>query len=45
MIVADEVNGFAVHGDEIYLVTASGAPRFKVVRTGLAAAGFSKATG
>ncbi len=41
--VADEVNGFAVHGDEIYLVAAAGAPRFKVVKTGLEQPDFSKA--
>jgi prolyl oligopeptidase len=34
---ADEVTDFAVHGDEIYLMTSRGAPRFKIVRTKLAA--------
>ncbi|WP_254507075.1 prolyl oligopeptidase family serine peptidase [Anatilimnocola floriformis] len=29
----DQVTEYAVHGDEIYLLTASEAPRFKVVRT------------
>jgi len=41
--VADEVSGFAVHGDEIDLITAAGAPRFKVVRTGLEQPDFAKA--
>ena len=40
---ADEVTDFAVHGDEIYLMTSRGAPRFKVVRTGLAAPDFASA--
>jgi len=31
----DLVTGFAVHGDDIYLLTAQDAPRFKVVRTSL----------
>ena len=35
---ADLVTEFAVHGDDIYLLTAHDAPRFKVVRTSLAAA-------
>jgi prolyl oligopeptidase len=33
--VADEVKEFAVHGDDVYLMTAAGAPRYKVVRTKL----------
>jgi prolyl oligopeptidase len=33
---ADEVTSFAVHGDDIYLLTARNAPRFQVVRTSLA---------
>jgi prolyl oligopeptidase len=33
---ADLVTDFAVHGDDIYLVTAKNAPRHKVVRTSLA---------
>ena len=33
---ADLVTGFTVHGDDIYLLTAADAPRFKVVRTSLA---------
>ncbi len=32
---ADLVTGFAVHAGDIYLLTAEGAPRFKVVRTSL----------
>jgi prolyl oligopeptidase len=32
----DLVTDFAVHGDDIYLLTAHDAPRFKVVRTSLA---------
>jgi prolyl oligopeptidase len=32
---ADQVTSFAVHGDDIYLLTAHDAPRFKVVRTPL----------
>jgi prolyl oligopeptidase len=42
--VADEVNNFAVHGGEIDLITASKAPRFKIVRTNLYKPEFSKAT-
>jgi prolyl oligopeptidase len=34
---ADLVTGFAVRGDDIYLLTARDAPRFRVVRTSLAA--------
>ena len=33
---ADQVTSFAVHGDDIYLLTARNAPRFQVVRTSLA---------
>ena len=33
--VPDEVVGFAVHDDEIYLITAHGAPRYKVIRLSL----------
>jgi prolyl oligopeptidase len=33
---ADLVTRFAVHGNDIYLLTAQDAPRFKVVRTALA---------
>ncbi|HXY68694.1 MAG TPA: hypothetical protein VEH62_04545, partial [Gemmatimonadales bacterium] len=33
--IPDSVTGFDVHGDEIYLLTHSGAPRFKVIRTSL----------
>jgi prolyl oligopeptidase len=41
--VADEVEGFAVRGGEIYLLTAKDSPRYKVVRTSLAEPGFSAA--
>jgi len=40
---ADSVEDFAVHGDDIYLLTARGAPRFKVVRTRLASPAFASA--
>ena len=33
---ADLVTGFAVHGDDIFLLTAADAPQFKVLRTPLA---------
>ncbi len=39
----DLVTDFAVHGDDIYLLTASNAPRFKIVRTSLAAPTFESA--
>ena len=39
----DQVTEFAVHGDDIYLLTASNAPRFKVVRTSLAEPNFATA--
>lgn len=35
--VADSVTQLDVHGDDVYLLTHSGAPRFKVVRTSLRA--------
>ncbi len=41
--VADSVTDFTVHGDHIYLMSAKGAPRFKVVRTPLAAPDFAHA--
>ena len=41
--VEHEVKDFAVHGGDVYLVSAAGAPRYKVVRTSLAAPGFSSA--
>lgn len=41
---ADEVTEYAIHGDDIYLVTASEAPRFKVVRTSLEKPDLAKAT-
>jgi prolyl oligopeptidase len=31
--VADDVTGFDVHGDELFLLSHHGAPRFKVLRT------------
>ena len=31
----DEVTGFAVHGDDIFLLTHKDAPRFRIVRTSL----------
>jgi prolyl oligopeptidase len=40
---ADSVEDFAVHGDEIYLMTSRGAPRFKVVRTRLGSPSFASA--
>ena len=40
---ADLVTGFAVRGDDIYLLTARDAPRFRVVRTSLAAPDVSTA--
>ncbi len=41
--VADSVTDFAVHGGDIYLMSAKGAPRFKVMRTSLAAPDFAHA--
>lgn len=41
--VADSVTDFAVHGGDIYLMTAKGAPRFKVVGTSLVAPSFARA--
>jgi prolyl oligopeptidase len=38
------VTSFAVHGDDIFLLTAVDAPRFKVVRTSLAQPDFDTAT-
>jgi prolyl oligopeptidase len=40
---ADLVTDFAVHGDDIYLVTARDAPRARVVRTSLIAADLGRA--
>ncbi len=40
---SDQVTGFAVHGDDIYLLTANQAPRFSVVQTSLSAPDFKKA--
>jgi prolyl oligopeptidase len=42
--VEHEVKEFAVHGEDVYLVSAAGAPRYKVVRTSLAAPDFRTAT-
>lgn len=39
----DLVTDFAVHGDDVYLLTARDAPRFKVVRTSLADPDFPSA--
>jgi len=39
----DSVTDFAVHGDEIYLMTCHRAPRFQVVRGQLASPGFAAA--
>ena len=41
--VADAVSVFVVHGDDIYLLTADGAPRLRIVRTDLSAPDFDKA--
>ena len=41
--VSDEVESFAVHGDDIYLLTASSAPTYKVVCTPLANPDFATA--
>lgn len=40
----DQVTEFAVKGDDIFLLTAKDAPRFKVVHTSLAKPDFGKAT-
>jgi prolyl oligopeptidase len=40
---ADQVTEYAVHGDDIYLLTAHEAPRFKAVRTSLARPDFASA--
>jgi prolyl oligopeptidase len=40
---ADQVTEYAVHGDDIYLLTAHEAPRFKAVRTSLARPDFAAA--
>jgi prolyl oligopeptidase len=39
----DGVTAYEVHGDFVYLVTSHDAPRYKVVRSSLAKAGFEKA--
>lgn len=41
--VEDEVEDYAVHGDDVYLRSAHGATRYKVVRTSLARPDFSRA--
>jgi prolyl oligopeptidase len=41
--VADEVEEYAVHGGEVYLLTAKGSPRHKVVRTSLVEPSFATA--
>ena len=40
----DKVTAYAVHGDDIYLLTYRDSPRFSVVRTSLTAPNFAKAT-
>jgi prolyl oligopeptidase len=40
---AQQVTDFAVHGSDVYLLTANAAPRFKIVRTSLASPDFGKA--
>ncbi len=39
----DEVEEFTVHGDDVYLMTAASAPRYRVARTPLDAPDFAKA--
>jgi prolyl oligopeptidase len=41
--VAQEVSEFAVHGDDVYLLTANAASRYKVVRAALATPDFASA--
>lgn len=41
--VPDQVTAFSVHGDEVYLLTASDAPRYRVVATSLANPDFKAA--
>ena len=41
--VEHEVKDFAVRGDDVYLVSAAGSPRYRVVRTSLAAPDFAGA--
>lgn len=41
--VPDSVTDFAIHGSDIYLMTSRGAPRFKVVKTGLDHPSFANA--
>jgi prolyl oligopeptidase len=41
--IDDEVTSYAVHGDDIYLLTSSAAPRFRIMRISLAAPNFPTA--
>lgn len=41
--VSDDVTGFDVHGDDLYLLTHKGAPRFKLLQTSLAHPDLAKA--
>jgi prolyl oligopeptidase len=41
--VADEVTDFAVHGEDIYLLTHKNAPHFKIVKTSLHKPNFAEA--
>jgi prolyl oligopeptidase len=41
---ADQVTSFDVRGDDIYLLTARGAPRFQIIRTSLARPDLATAT-
>jgi prolyl oligopeptidase len=42
--VPDAVTDYAVHGDDLYVLTHKGAPRFKVLKTRLGAPDLAKAT-
>jgi prolyl oligopeptidase len=39
----DEVKEFAVHGDDVYLMSSAGSPRYRVIRTPLASPDFARA--
>jgi prolyl oligopeptidase len=41
--VADEVSDFAMHGEDVYLLTAKDAPRYRVVRVAMARPAFDAA--
>jgi len=41
---SDKITGFAVRGDEIYLLTYRDSPRFSIIRAGLAAPNLKSAT-